>query len=400
MESVLEIWQENKRFFQEKGVQQIIALCGDGRLRDHSTTSSEFRELLENVPSLLLSRYADECLSSSFDNNGFALQDIVNEIGSRLSFEVQPGLYRGRSGAIGFDGIWSASDGYQLVIEVKTTDTYRINLDTLASYRSALIDRSNLQKDSSSILIVVGRQDTGDLEAQIRGSRHAWDIRLLSVDALLKLMTIRESLTDVKTAQQIAEILKPMEYTRLDQLVEIMFSTSEDLQAEVPAEEELAELASLDQSERATPANFHDECIERVSSYLGVSLIKEGRNRYTNPDKTIGISCAVSKEYPRSNQVEYWYAFHPSQRKYLSQKETSYVCYGCGSPDKVLLLPSEFLEPLLEHMWTTKNETRRYWHIHIFKTGSKWELGLGSSSQRVDITHYAIPLTLPKSPRS
>ncbi len=40
----------------------------------------------------------------------------------------------------------------------------------------------------SSILIVVGRQDTGDLEAQVRGSRHAWEIRLISVDALLQLM--------------------------------------------------------------------------------------------------------------------------------------------------------------------------------------------------------------------
>jgi len=35
------------------------------------------------------------------------------------------------------------------------------------------------------VLIVVGRQDTGELEAQIRGSRHAWDIRLISAEALL-----------------------------------------------------------------------------------------------------------------------------------------------------------------------------------------------------------------------
>jgi len=393
MTSILKIWQDNKHFFQEKGVQQIIALCGDGSLRDHSATSSEFRELLENIPSYLLSYYAEECLSSSFNNSGFALQDIVNEIGSRLGFEMQPGLYRGKSGAIGLDGIWTASDGYQLVIEVKTTDTYRINLDILANYRSALIDQSSLQKNRSSILIVVGRQDTGDLEAQIRGSRHAWDVRLLSVDALLKLVSIRESLTDTQTVQQIVELLKPMEYTRLDQLIKIMFSTSEDLQAEAPGEEELVEPASADQSERATPANFHDECIDHVSAHLGVSFVKEGRNRYTNPNKTIGISCAVSKEYSKPNEVEYWYAFHPSQRKYLSEKQTSYVCYGCGSPDKVLLLPSEFFEPLLEHMWTTNNETRHYWHIHIFEIGGKWELGLGSTGKRADITKYAVPIS-------
>jgi hypothetical protein len=391
MKSVLGIWQENKHFFQEKGVQQIIALCGDGNLRDHSPTSSEFRNLLENVPSHLLSRYAEECLSSSFDKSGFALQDIVNEIGSRLGFEVQPGLYQGKSGAIGFDGVWSTSSGYRLVVEVKTTDTYRVNLDTLAKYRSALIEQEGLVEDLSSILIVVGRQDTGDFEAQIRGSRHAWDMRLVSVDALLKLMAIRESLSDVKTAQQIADLLKPLEYTRLDQLVEIVFSTSEDLQTETPIEEESAEPVSVGQSTRADPANFHDECIENVSDYLGVSLIKEGRNRYTNPDKTIGISCAVSKEYPRSNEVEYWYAFHTSQRDYLSEKQEPYVCYGCGSPDKVLLLPAEVFEPLLKHMYTTSNERRHYWHIHIFEKADRWELGLGSTGERLEITQYVVP---------
>jgi hypothetical protein len=215
MNSILNIWQENKLFFQEKSVQQIIALCGDGNLRDHSTTSSEFRELLENVSSQLLSRYAEECLNSSFNNSGFALQDVVNEVGSRLGFEEQPGLYRGRSGAIGFDGVWSTSSGHRFVVEVKTTDTYLINLDTLAKYRSALIEQEDLIKDLSSILIVVGRQDTGGFEAQIRGSRHAWDMRLVSVDALLKLMAIRESLSDMKTAQQIADLLKPLEYTRV-----------------------------------------------------------------------------------------------------------------------------------------------------------------------------------------
>jgi hypothetical protein len=51
-----------------------------------------------------------------------------------------------------------------------------------------LITSGQLKEDQSSILIVVGREDTGDLEAQIRGSRHAWDVRLISVDALLRLM--------------------------------------------------------------------------------------------------------------------------------------------------------------------------------------------------------------------
>ena len=345
-----------------------------------------------NVLSELLSRYADECLSSSFDGSGLALQDVVNELGARLGFQVHPGLYRGKSGAVGFDGIWSASDGHKVVVEVKTTDTYRINLDTVAGYRSTLVNQDEMDKIHSSVLIVVSRQDTGDLEAQIRGSRHAWDVRLLSVDALLKLMAVRENLTDEKTAQQIVELLKPMEYTRVDQLVEIVFSTSEDLQSEAPTEEELAEPTTSEKTKLTAAANFHDECIERVSKHLKISLIKEGKNRYTSPGKSLGVSCAVSKEYPKPGKTEYWFAFHTSQLNYLSEKQEAYACYGCGSPEKVLLLPFGFLEPLLDQMYTTDTKTRLYWHIHLFEHSGKWELGLGSGGKRADVTQFAAPM--------
>ena len=57
------------------------------------------------------------------------------------------------------------------------------------------------------MLLIVGRQDTGDLEAQIRGSRHAWDIRIISVDALLRLMSTKEEVEDPLMMQKIHSIL-------------------------------------------------------------------------------------------------------------------------------------------------------------------------------------------------
>jgi hypothetical protein len=54
-----------------------------------------------------------------------------------------------------------------LLVEVKTTDAYRIPLNTIAGYRERLIDNKEFDEDGSSILIVVGRNDTGELEAQI-----------------------------------------------------------------------------------------------------------------------------------------------------------------------------------------------------------------------------------------
>jgi hypothetical protein len=73
-----------------------------------------------------------------------------------------------------------------------STDAYRLSLDTVAGYRDQLLAQASLARPCS-ILIVVGRTDTGELEAQVRGSRHAWAIRLISVDALLNLVCIKVS---------------------------------------------------------------------------------------------------------------------------------------------------------------------------------------------------------------
>jgi hypothetical protein len=129
-----------------------------------------------------------------------------------------------------FGWVRMGEDGFQFVVEVKTTDTYRINLDVVATYRKALIAQNKTTEATSSILIAVGRQDTGDLEAQIRGSIHAWDIRLISVDALLRLADVKEQLNDLNTSKKINQLLRPVEYTRLDGIVELLFAAKQDLE--------------------------------------------------------------------------------------------------------------------------------------------------------------------------
>ena len=64
---------------------------------------------------------------------------------------------------------------------------HRIQLDKIAEYRQKLSTAKQIS-EPSSILILVGREDTGELEAQIRGSRQPGDMRLISIDALLKLV--------------------------------------------------------------------------------------------------------------------------------------------------------------------------------------------------------------------
>ena len=227
--TLAQFWKDRPAFLDLKSFRQIIQLAGDGRLRDGNKTSAEVREWLSAVPLARLRACAEDCLATTFDDNGHALQDAVNEIGIRLGFKVAHGRYRGTKNAVGNDGLWVGDDSFAFLVEVKTTDTYRVNLDTVAEYRNELIAAGKIDASKSSILIAVGRQDTGDLEAQIRGSQHAWDIRLISVDALLRLAEVKEQLNDWATSNKINQLLRPVEYTRLDGIVELLFATKQDL---------------------------------------------------------------------------------------------------------------------------------------------------------------------------
>jgi hypothetical protein len=76
------------------------------------------------------------------DKGGLVLQDIVNEFGQRLDFDVEHGLYQGKKTAVGFDGIWRTKNEPELIIGVKTTDY--VSLDKLANYRSRLATRGTI----------------------------------------------------------------------------------------------------------------------------------------------------------------------------------------------------------------------------------------------------------------
>jgi hypothetical protein len=386
--SLAGLWSISREQLEGKHVRQIIAFAGGGQLTDGGAGASEFREFLGLVPSEYLSRYAEECLSESFPGSGFALQDVVNQIGRRLGYVVTDGRYRGTTNQVGFDGLWKFPDGHIVVAEVKTTDAYRIDLETVATYRRQLIAVEKLKEDHSSILIVVGREDTGDLEAQIRGSRHAWDVRLISVDALLRLMFLKERLDDPRTIQQICNILKPREFTRLDEIVDVVFSTAEET-AETEPTESITE--SEDDNERAAPVAFHEACVSRFEKYAGKQLVRQTRSSYATPDGVFAIVCAVSKQYEIVAHPSYWFAFHPYQKSFLERAEERFVVLGCGSARTILAIPANDLFAWLPDMWTTHRNDRMYWHIRVHYEGTRYTWDRRAGLGRVDVTRYLLP---------
>jgi hypothetical protein len=390
--ALLDLLRKSPDQVKDKQVQQLIAFAGAGKLVDDSDCSAEFRAFLGSVSSSNLKNYAEQCLNQTFTDSGLALQDVVNEIGSRLGAEVTPGRYRGTSKHLGFDGLWKFANGHAIVVEVKTTDAYRIDLNTIADYRRALIDNGTIgNKDASSMLLIVGRQDTGDLEAQMRGSRYAWDIRIISVDALLRFLSIKEEVEDPQIIQRIHSILVPREFTRLDEIVDVLFSTTEDIkQEEGAAVEGVAPVDKKTREPKFTPVAFHEACIARIQRHLKETLIKRTRAQYSSPDKTVVVNCAVSKEHDPDTTPNYWFAFHPHQRETLRLASQAFVAFGCGASERVLLIPFSEFEQWLEGLWTTQKEDRFYWHVVIYRKDEKYTLHRKKGEKTVDLTKYLL----------
>jgi len=213
--------RNNPEAFEKKTVDQIVSIAADGKLVDGSECSLQFREFLKYQSAETIVRYTKFCLSHIDDHHACILQDLVNEFGRRLDFNVVPGKYRGSHGPDGYDGIWAAGKK-QLVIVSKTTDDYKINIEKLmASFeREGASEKAGV---SFYGLIITGKQDTWDIESHIKGSRFFADVRVISIPALFKLLAPYEATDNKKLTKKIRDFLFPKDYIRLDQLVTDIF---------------------------------------------------------------------------------------------------------------------------------------------------------------------------------
>jgi hypothetical protein len=374
---LLALWSSNPSAIGQFSIEQIVAAAGTGDLRDNSDCSEELREYLSQVTSEKLAEYIDRCLSGHFAKGGSVLQDLINELGRRLDYKVTNGRYQGTVNSIGYDGIWTSPESHTLITEVKTTDAYRISLDTITGYRDKLLKTGQIAPPSSS-LIVVGREDTGELEAQVRGSRHAWDMRLISADALIKLVQLKENAEGPETGRKIRSLLVPREYTRLDEMVDVMFTTAKDVERAVEAveseEEQPTEAAyggekikgAWEFTDSKVLQAKRDEIIAALSRREGTPMIKKSRALYWNADHNERAAFTISKRYTRKGGPHYWYAYHTQWDEFLREGRRSYFVLGCMDRNHAFAIPSEVFRPLLEDLNTTRNDDGTYyWHVQL-----------------------------------
>jgi hypothetical protein len=392
---LLEIWKTTPATAAAFSIEQVVAVAGSGVLTDSSECSNELRRYLaEAASSSKLAEYAASCLSAKFAARGFVLQDIVNELGRRLGFKVENGRYQGTSSHIGFDGIWEGPDGHACVVEVKTSDIFSVNLDTVAAYRANLMRQGRIGRESSTLL-VVGNADTGGLEAQVRGSRYAWDMRLISVRALSDLVRLHEVSRSVQTGIRIRTLLTPLEFTRLDGLADILLQTAEETadareQALIATDEEVeadlpASEATIRDCEPPCGTNFSGawqvtdpvalavkrrQIITVFEVQVGAHLVKRSSATYSSDDRRVRLACTISKPYASPRYAyPYWYAFHQNWRDFLAGE--GFLALGFMDMNRAAIIPASFMEGLLPALnTTTRANGVTYWHIHLVRTAS------------------------------
>jgi hypothetical protein len=397
--TLVQLWQENREGIKSKSLAQILGFAGEGRLSDGNMCSKELRELLSVLDLDVVSGYAHQALIANdkeFPNRSLALQDIVNEVGKRLGFTVIPGLYRGRHGESGHDGLWiDADDKHAVIIETKSSTNYPIPLGNFTRYKKELQKSQSIPSENYSSLIVIGdNEDTEDLEAQIRGSPHAWDTRVISLKALFTLAYLKSQVTDdPDSAKLIRDVLIPKQYTKLDPLVDIVSFIAGDVSSGVEepdqSMEEHAERPYVSKLNTIALRNTAKEILTKRSEH---SLKEISRSLFESEDGSLGICYAQSRPYPKTSYVQYWFALHDRQISFLKKHPQHYLAYHCVDTGLVFIPWQDFEKHVDSLGETIASEQHDHWyHVVLQVAGGKVQLRPSSPHEPIDVTRWLLP---------
>jgi hypothetical protein len=247
----------------------------------------------------------------------------------------------------------------------------------------------------SSILIVVGREDTGALEAQVRGSRYAWEMRLISVEGLIKLVQIKEKSDDPGTLLQIRQLLQPFEYTKIDRIIDVIFTTAADVESQQATDQQMAVEEDAHRQIRTEPELLNakrQQAVDAFAKLKGKELIKKSRTLYWSPDKEFRVCCAVSKKYEGDHQP-YWYAFHPTWDGFLAEGKQSYFILSCMDRDEAYAVPYSWLLENKKNLNMTEKGEKSYWHIALTTVdGGKLAINISKIGEKAPLEPYRFKL--------
>jgi len=141
----------------------------------------------------------------------------------------------------------------------------------------------------------------------------------------------------------------------------------------------------------ATPVAFHKACIDRATAQLKTDFVKQTRSSFTSKDGQTALVVSVSREHDNGSQKFCWFSFHPYQAEFLASTPKGYLLLGCGSPDKVLLIPFADFMPWSKKLNKSVREDESYYsHIRIVTDEGGFRLKLEGRGNQVDVAKYQL----------
>jgi hypothetical protein len=207
----------------ELTLDRIVNLAGDWT--DNSRASDQFQAIIrdEQTTTEEVGAYLQEAIDGDEQYHNRALQDLVNNIGERLGFEVEYGVYQGRSDTIGYDGHWvstATEENTHLVVETKTTTTYAIDPGQAGGYMNELTDQEDVERAQVYGLYVIGGGDIETVAQTVLGSQYRDRMRIITAERLLDLLTIQAD--SGLRHDQVVDVLLPINTVDVGQLVELI----------------------------------------------------------------------------------------------------------------------------------------------------------------------------------
>jgi hypothetical protein len=224
---------------------------------------------------------------------------------------------------------------------------------------------------------------------------------------LLKRVRLKQTAEGPETGRKIRSLLIPTEYTRLDGMIDVMFTAAKDVEEgavetasgedETVADEQSAEKAApakvgYDFTDSASLQRKRDEIVRALETQHGVNLSKESRALFGDLTRRVRLACTISKRY-HARTYPYWYAYHPHWDEYLREAENGLLVLGCMDLDYAFAIPRSIVESVLDGLnITVRPDGERCWHMHLVEAGGEYSLLLPKRSDALSLTGYIVKL--------
>jgi hypothetical protein len=223
---------------------------------------------------------------------------------------------------------------------------------------------------------------------------------------------VKENSNDFDTGAKVRSLFAPVEYTRLDRMVDVVFTAATDVEVALddPHPQSLEDGIDAADSPTATssalsghkaPYQFTDgallqekrlRIIDALGSREGAHLLQKSRAQYWNAGHDVRAVCSISKRYEGKNQNPYWYAYHPQWAGFLDDADRAFFVLGCMDLSRAFAIPREAIRSILAKLHQSVRESGAYWHIHLIERHGEIQILIPNSAEGFPLEQFGFEI--------